>query len=250
MLSLLIGTGIGYALSLPQISTLQSEKSSLESQISKLTTDYNNLNNSHNELQIEYELLDIIYREGEADFNILNATLNELQAACEEMEARIAELVQMVDYEVYVLTDEEYYHAIIDDLKEANETISVAMYSMIYDSDDSFDWANDLIRELVYASDRVINVSVVIEYRTYWEYMNDNLEAYNYLLTHNVAVQLDNETSTDHMKLVIIDDEIVYVGSHNWSESGLHYNHETSVKIVSQEIARIFSVYLETTFGI
>jgi len=253
ILSLLIGTGIGYSVSLPQISTLQSEKSSLESQISKLTTDYNNLNNSHNELQIEYELLDIIYRERETDFSILNATLNELQAACEEMKARIAELVQMADYEVYILTDGDYYQSMINDLKNANETTLVAMYSMIYDPDDSFDWANDLIKELVYADERGVNVSVVIEYRK-WEplgNMTANLDAYNYLLAHNVTVHLDNnENYTDHMKLVIIDDKIVYVGSHNWSESGLYYNHETSVRIVSEDIAKIFKEYLETTFGI
>jgi phosphatidylserine/phosphatidylglycerophosphate/cardiolipin synthase-like enzyme len=49
---------------------------------------------------------------------------------------------------------------------------------------------------------------------------------------------------------MIIDDKIVYVGSHNWSESALYYNHETSVKIVSEDIAKIFREYLETTFGI
>jgi len=253
ILSLLIGTGIGYSVSLPQISTLQSEKSSLESQISKLTTDYNNLNNSHNELQIEYELLDIIYRERETDFSILNATLNELQAACEEMKARIAELVQMADYEVYILTDGDYYQSMINDLKNANETTLVAMYSMIYDPDDSFDWANDLIKELVYADERGVNVSVIIENKTFGDhtkYMKYNKEAYTYLLSQNITVLIDNENDTDHMKLVIIDDKIVYVGSHNWSESGLYYNHETSVRIVSEDIAKIFKEYLETTFGI
>ena len=144
----------------------------------------------------------------------------------------------------------QYYHSIKNDLKKANETIFVAMCSMIYDPDDSFDWANDLISELVYADERGVNVSVVIEYRTYFGYMDDNLEAYNYLLTNNVDTQIDNETTTDHMKLVIIDNKIVYVGSHNWSESALYYNHETSVKIVSEEIAGTFKEYLETTFGI
>jgi len=250
ILCLLIGAGVGYSVSLPQISTLQSEKSSLEKQISELTTDYDNLNNSHNELQGLYGLLDTIYREKDADYNILNATLNALQASCEEMETRIAELEQMVDYEVYVLTDEEYYQSIINDLQNASEKILVAMYSMIYDPDDSFDWANDLIRELVYADQRGVNVSVVIEYRTYWGYMDDNLEAHDYLLANNVDVQLENETSTDHMKLVIIDDEVVYVGSHNWSESALYYNHETSVRIFSEDIAEAFKEYLVATFGI
>jgi phosphatidylserine/phosphatidylglycerophosphate/cardiolipin synthase-like enzyme len=76
--------------------------------------------------------------------------------------------------------------------------------------------------------------------------MDRNLEAYNYLLAQNVNVRLDYETDTDHMKLVIIDDNIVYVGSHNWSESRLYYNHETSVKIVSENIAQVFKTYFGT----
>jgi hypothetical protein len=169
-----------------------------------------------------------------------------LLALLEEAKTRIAQLEQMVNYEVYVLTNNNYYYSIKSDLENANETILVAMYSMIYDPDDPFDWANDLITELVYAKERGVNVTVIIEYRTYWDHMDRNLEAYDYLLAQNVSVRLDYEADTDHMKLVIIDDNIVYIGSHNWSESGLYYNHETSVKIVSEDIAEVFKAYFET----
>ena len=121
---------------------------------------------------------------------------------------------------------------------------------MIYDPDDSYDWANDLIRELVNAKRRGVSVNVIIEYRTYYGYMDGNLEAYDYLLANGVNVKLDNETDTDHLKLVIIDDKIVYVGSHNWSESALYYNHETSVRIVSEEIAQTFIEYLKSNYGV
>ena len=243
LISLIAGIGGGYVISYEEISGLKSEIRSLESEVSTLTTEYDNLNTTYNQLKDDYSNLNSTY-------NSLSSTYYELQTAYEEANATIAELEQMVNYEVYVLTDEEYYQSIINDLKTARETILVAMYSMIYDPDDSFDWANDLIRELVYADERGINVSVVIEYRTYWDYMDQNLEAYNYLLAHNVTVQPNTETSTDHMKIVVVDDKLVYVGSHNWSESALYYNHETSVKIVSEVIAEMFKEYLETTFGI
>ena len=151
---------------------------------------------------------------------------------------------------VQVLVDRDYYYSLIADLQSANCCIKVAMYSMIYDEDDPFDWANDLIRELVYAKQRDVNVSVVIEYRTYYGYMDDNLPAYNYLLSNGVNVKLDYETDTDHLKLVLIDDKITYVGSHNWSESALYYNHETSVKIISQEITQKFKEYLKNNYDI
>ena len=121
---------------------------------------------------------------------------------------------------------------------------------MVYDPDDSVDWANDLVRELVYASQRGIDVSVRIEYETYFDTMYGNREAFDYLQANNVHVTLDYDgTTTDHMKLVIIDDEIVYIGSHNWSESALYYNTETSVKIINENIALLLRQYLQTTFG-
>ena len=148
--------------------------------------------------------------------------------------------------EIYVLKDRDYYFSLISDLKNAKKKILVAMYSMVYDADDPFDWANDLIRELVNAKERGVDVRVIIEYRTYWGYMDENLDAYNYLQAHGVNVRLDDEKDTDHMKLVIIDSKIVYIGSHNWSESALHHNHETSVKIVSEETAKTYEAYFET----
>jgi len=155
---------------------------------------------------------------------------------------------------IQVLVDQNYYHSLLNDLQNAESSIYVAMYVMKYDADDSFDWANDLIRELVNAKNRGVNVSVIIEYRVYSyygaKYMDENLPAYNYLLSNGVNVKLENETETDHLKLVIIDDEIVYVGSHNWSESALYYNHETSVKIVSEEIAQTFLEYLKNNYDV
>ena len=48
-----------------------------------------------------------------------------------------------------VLTDRDYYYSIKDDIRNAKKTILVAMYIMKYDPDDTSDWANDLIEELV-----------------------------------------------------------------------------------------------------
>ena len=157
---------------------------------------------------------------------------------------------QVEEVSVQTLSDQNYYFSVLEDIQKANSCIYVAMYSMIYDPDDSYDWANDLIRELVNARQRGVNVNVIIEYRTYYGYMDGNLEAYDYLSANGVNVKLDNETDTDHLKLVIIDDKIVYVGSHNWSESALYYNHETSVRIVSEEIAQTFIEYLKSNYGV
>lgn len=218
----------------------------LESEYEKLNSSYNDLLAQHNILRSNYDSLNSTHNELQSAYEELEEEAARLLVMLEEAEDRIAELEHMAEYEIHVLLDEEYYQHAKKDLEKANETILVAMYSMVYDPGDSFDWANDLIRELVYANERVVDVTVIIENRTFFGYMDDNLEAYNYLSAHNITVRLDDETDTDHMKLVIIDDKIVYVGSHNWSESALYYNHETSVKIVSEDVAEIFKAYFDT----
>jgi len=158
--------------------------------------------------------------------------------------------IEVKTSQIYVLADRDYYYSLINDLRRVNSSIYVVMYSMIYDPDDPLDWANDLIRELVSAENRGVDVKVVVEYRTYHEYKDDNLRAYDYLLSNGVSVKLNQEADTDHLKLVVIDGKIVYVGSHKWSESALYYNRETSVKIVSEEVARQFLEYLKNNYGL
>jgi len=168
----------------------------------------------------------------------------ELQSRIRELENQLA-IVSGVGREVSVLRDTEYYFSVKDAIAYADDTILVAMYSMIYDSDDSFDWANDLIRELVDARKRGVDVRVFIEYRTYFDTIPGNSEAYSYLSNNGVAVKLDNEDDTDHMKFIVVDGMVVFIGSHNWSESSLYHNHEASVRIVSEEIAELFEDYFE-----
>ena len=151
--------------------------------------------------------------------------------------------------EIEVLEDREYYQLLIEDIRSAKSEILVAMYLMKYDPDDPYDWANDLIRELVAAKERGIEVKVIIEYRIYQGYMDVNLEAYNYLKDHGVDVKLDEDSETDHFKFVVIDGKIVYVGSHNWSEAALYYNREVSIRIVDEGIARELKDYFNALWS-
>jgi len=147
VLCLLVGAVIGYSLSLLQIDALQSHVSSLESTNASLQSSYMALNITYNELVEDHHSLEI-------DHAYLIDLFKDLQLK--------------LDYDVYVLTDQQYYHSLKSDLERANTSIDVALYSMIYDPDDSFDWANDLINELVNAHNRGVNVDVVVENRTYF----------------------------------------------------------------------------------
>jgi phosphatidylserine/phosphatidylglycerophosphate/cardiolipin synthase-like enzyme len=178
----------------------------------------------------------------------LLAKVEELNVNIEWLEARIRELEE-TSHEVYILTDQAYYYSVRADLQRANRSILVAMYSMVYDPyHDPPHWANDLIEELINAKRRGVNVRVIIEYRTYSGFLDNNLRTCSYLFSNGVSVTLDDKPDTDHLKLVIIDDEIIYVGSHDWNEPSLFSDHEISVKIVSEKLAQTLKEYIETNF--
>ena len=112
------------------------------------------------------------------------------------------------------------------------------------------DWANNLVEELVTAKQRGIDVNGFIEYSAFFDNITSNEDAYNYLQENGINVILDEQDTTDHLKLVIIDDIIMYIGSHNWSESALYYNTETSVKIVNQNFATALREYVSDITGL
>ena len=46
-----------------------------------------------------------------------------------------------------------------------------------------------------------------------------------------------------HAKLVIIDDNITYIGSTNWTKSAFHSNYEILLKIVDKTTAKLYQYY-------
>jgi len=46
-----------------------------------------------------------------------------------------------------------------------------------------------------------------------------------------------------HSKLVIIDNNIVYIGSANWTKSAFHNNYEILIKIVDSTTAKLYQYY-------
>jgi phosphatidylserine/phosphatidylglycerophosphate/cardiolipin synthase-like enzyme len=213
-----------------QINLLQDTILSKETEINNLQNIIHALHNQTADLQIELDNR--------------NDVISSLQGQVDSLNLQLEELLEEM-IEVFPLTDKEYYDSVKNDLQNADETILVAMYSIAFDPQNSSALGSILVDELVNAKDRGVNITVIIEYKTRLGYMDVNLEAYNYLEQNGVNVILDSMSDTDHMSLVIIDDEIVYVGSHDWSESGLKYNREASVKIISKEIANVFKQYLE-----
>ncbi|NAZ14106.1 MAG: phospholipase [Desulfurococcales archaeon] len=139
-----------------------------------------------------------------------------------------------------ILLDKDYYGNLSVILPRANKSVYVIMYVIKYDPKDPMDPVNTLLNILINLSKRNVDVKIIVDDETY----NSYPETINYLLSHNISVKLDESSGrTTHTKLVIIDGKIVFLGSHNWTQSALQRNHEVSVLIYDEDVAKILLRY-------
>ncbi|NPB00551.1 MAG: hypothetical protein GXO10_04175 [Crenarchaeota archaeon] len=206
----------------------------LENKIAILNLTLHRLEREYKELVSKYRELQLKFNQCKSDYVSLLINYTKLKKECKSKKSQIS---------ITILFDREYYYYLLNDIEHAKHDILIMMFEMKYYPYDRYSLVDRLIDALIEAHERGVKVLVLLEYRTYFGYIKFNLRTYYYLKEHGIDVKLDYDPTTLHDKLVIIDDKIVYIGSHNWTESALKYNHEISVRIVSPTLAKEVEEY-------
>ncbi|MFW6129673.1 MAG: phospholipase D-like domain-containing protein [Atribacterota bacterium] len=149
--------------------------------------------------------------------------------------------------EVEDISGQRYYPAVKKVIENAEDSIYMSMFVVSLYPDRKDSAVYDLCESLVEANDRGINVKVILdqnisfyddEYRDKVE--GKNVNAYQYFKNNEIDVYYDNRSIYTHSKTLIVDEEIVILGSTNWSYSALTRNNESSVLIKSLDLAKSF----------
>ncbi len=150
------------------------------------------------------------------------------------------------------LNDRDYYPVAIQKIENAQKSIHMVMYEILWYGDPDTDnhEVSLLGRALADAAKRGVDVRVIMDDGRGYGFVNDALveAAQNwkdYFTSKGVQVEFDWSNETTHDKLIIIDGSIVIVGSTNWSTSALEYNHEANALIESKEVASVYESYFE-----
>lgn len=120
---------------------------------------------------------------------------------------------------------------IIKWIRSANSSIHVLIYSFTLDL---------IAEELIDAYKRGVDVKVLFE--------KSQISAYSeYGRLKEAGVPVRNDTNPDfmHNKVMIIDRELVFTGSYNWSKSAEEDNDENLIIIKSMEIAEKYEEKFE-----
>jgi len=138
-----------------------------------------------------------------------------------------------------VVTNEQYFQVARDSIREAKQSVRVMMFEMAYYDRQGHTPTNVLIKELISAKKRGVNVEVILDVRDGQDRTTKRNRRTGKMLSEGgVDVVYDSALKTTHAKLMIIDGGLILLGSTNWTYNALSTNNEVSVLIRSKEVAK------------
>ncbi len=139
--------------------------------------------------------------------------------------------------QIEFLENRLYGKRLLQHVKKAKEHIILGAY-LFKLSKNRRNQTVQLFNALVAARKRGVRVEVLLELSDH----NDNLNQYNQITgreleKHHIKVRFDSRQVQSHSKLVVIDGEWTFAGSHNLTASALWFNNEVSLLVRSKVIA-------------
>lgn len=160
-----------------------------------------------------------------------------------EIEPKLTGAAATTYESIQVVNDREYFEAVDPILKNAEESIHIVMFNVVYYVKFPNSTMNFILKDLMDAAERGVDVRIVAD-----EFQTTEATV-EYLKSKGLDIKFDKTSQTTHSKLIIVDGEIVIVGSTNWSYYATEKNHESNVIIKSEDVAREFEEYFEEVWN-
>jgi len=142
------------------------------------------------------------------------------------------------------LPDKNYLGAARDAMDSAGKSINLVMSFLKPGSMET----DELIDSLIIAVQRGVDVKVLLGASRDEDIRHFHEEVRRLLSDNGVDVRFGREEGTTQARLLVIDDTLSIVGSHNWTASGLTYNSESSVLVESGAFGRLCGDYARGLF--
>lgn len=146
---------------------------------------------------------------------------------------------------VTLLKNRDYASALLTALRESRSSILVSCY-LFKITNFPGNMPRRVAQELIRARQRGIAVTVILERsRDEKDFLNrENRSTADFLARNGISVRFDSVRKTSHAKVVVIDNRLLFLGSHNLTHNALSRNNELSVLIDSPKMAREVTSYL------
>ncbi len=139
---------------------------------------------------------------------------------------------------IHLLTGGEYFYALKDAIDGARHSIFIAMY-LFKTSPYPTNRATGILHALIRAASRRVRVTLILEHSDDPEsFINEeNAKTGRRLLRAGGKVFWDRPDRKLHIKAVVIDHHLVFMGSHNLTHSAMKYNQEMSLMVNDAALA-------------
>ena len=140
---------------------------------------------------------------------------------------------------VTILRDHEYLPRLLQELSNAKKEVLAIIYLCKYTRRKQFDHAKRVIVELIRCFERGVEVKVIFQVGQHKRHIPGwNLKVYEDLKKLGMNVKVWKERRILHAKAILIDENILFIGSHNLSNCSLRESAELSTVIVDEETGR------------
>jgi phosphatidylserine/phosphatidylglycerophosphate/cardiolipin synthase-like enzyme len=167
-------------------------------------------------------------------------TVKEAKEFIETMWRTGSKIVRHYDYpEDRFVNGPEFYELLLQNIRNA-EKIKVLMYQGKYNFDNSSAPETKLLDEINEAYKRGTDLQLLFDDPTYHE----TYGAKQFLTKNNIPHKLDDKTTGKleriHAKAILINDEILIIGSQNWNRDSLTSSSEASIVTQNPEMISAF----------
>jgi phosphatidylserine/phosphatidylglycerophosphate/cardiolipin synthase-like enzyme len=150
---------------------------------------------------------------------------------------------------IVILDNKNYYTSLIHEIKRAKTSIHISMY-LFKMTKNPKNPIVIIVNELIKARKRGVFVKVLLEKSGFNKGLNkENQQVARKLRQNKISVCFDSLKTQTHTKIIIIDSQLSFVGSHNLTASALSWNNELSVLVKSKPMAKKFLQTLKTIKG-
>jgi len=118
-------------------------------------------------------------------------------------------------------------------IKQAKKSIDIIVYDWYWYANEIGEQIQIFNNAIINAHKKGIAVNVVVKDR----------KIYEVLKREQIKVKRIKSSKTLHTKLMIIDNRITIIGSHNYTKAAFNINYEASVIIDNETIAQSFKEY-------
>ena len=144
----------------------------------------------------------------------------------------------MIKPKIEIVVGKEFPKKVIPLIERANKTIAIIIYDWLWYPNEIGSNVQLFNNSIIRANNRGVKIRVCVNKRLIAEILRRS----------GIQVKRLQSSKSLHIKLMIIDDDITIIGSHNYTKNAFNINYEASVILRDEETARHFKEYFNPFF--